>query len=98
MAKATKEKLKILYHGNFDRLSVGEPEIASCLEELGHEVTRLPERSTPPFKILEALGKDDYDFFFFAKGRFAPYEEREELLKNLKIPSVCWVFDLFFGL
>ena len=95
---ATNKKLRILYVGNFATLSVGEPEIANCLEELGHTVVRIQERETNPDQLNMLIRNEKFDFLLFAKLRIAEYGPRGDFLKNLSIPSVCWLFDLFFGL
>ena len=95
------KKLKILFCGNFNTNSVGEPEIAKCFEELGHEVDRLEERSTNPQKILEMVKNKDYDIFLFSKLRVGIWPEVNNLLKTLnekKVRTICWLFDLYFGL
>lgn len=94
----SKKSLKILYVGNFQPNSVGEPEIAYALEQLGHAVIKLEESETNLQKIRETIGREKPDLLFFAKFRVGEKAEvREFLLKELKIPSVCWLFDLYWG-
>lgn len=93
-----KRSYKILYIGNFHPLSVGEPEIAKSLEELGHTVIRLPEKDTSLIRITNVIGQEKPDFLLFAKFRVGEYGEKAEFLKALKIPSVMWGFDLYYGL
>ena len=90
------KKYNFLFVGNFQTVSVGEPEIAKSLEALGHTVTRVTEGTTD----LAFLGKEvkKHDILLFAKFRVGNYVERKEFLKNLEIPSVCWMFDLMYGL
>ena len=98
----TQEKpLSILYCGNFVTKSVGEPEVAKCLEELGHFVTRIPEQTSKPHTILLEVAKHDYDIFLFSKLRIGSWPEVDELLKRLrkkKVKTICWLFDLYIGL
>ena len=90
--------LSICYVGNFNTVSVGEPEIAKALEKAGNKVFRLPEKSTLEV-IKETIENNKCDLLLFAKFRVkALASEKEEFLKNLKIPSVCWVFDLYWSL
>jgi len=93
-----KRKYKILYVGNFNPNSVGEPEIAWALEQIGHEVDKLEESRTNLNTIRTSLSRKDYDFLFFAKFRVGHNQEVIDFLrKELKIPSVCWLFDLYWG-
>ena len=88
--------MKICYVGQFHPKSVGEPEIAYVLEKLGHEVVRVEERT--PLEYLKVKVKD-CDLLLFAKFRMKDSPNKIiEFLKGLKIPSVCWVFDLYWGL
>lgn len=90
--------MTIIYVGNFYELSVGEPEIAAAFEELGHKVIQLPE-STKCAKIAEVIKEEGAALLLFAKFRTADDPKvREEFLRDLKIPSVCWLFDLYWGL
>lgn len=86
--------LKIAYIGNFSPNSVGEPEIANSLEELGHKVIRINEFSIS-LKEVENIAKES-DLLLFAKFRVGEPSGRLELIK--RFPSVCWIFDLFAGL
>ena len=96
--KSTSKKLKILYVGNFARLSVGEPEIAKSLQELGHEVDCVGEGEKSYLELQKMIEGGNYDFLLFAKFRIIPSSSIEEFVKELKIPSVCWLFDLYFSL
>ncbi|MEK9207454.1 MAG: hypothetical protein AAB922_03165 [Patescibacteria group bacterium] len=84
--------MRIAYIGNFNVLSVGEPEIAKCLEELGHTVVRYPEGCE--LKTVDT----NVDFVLFAKMRCGNLKEREDFLQSLQVPSVCWLFDLYAGM
>ena len=94
-------KLKILYVGNFSPNSVGEPEIAWALEKLGHQVDRMPETGTTVNDVkAKLLQREKYDFLLFAKFRVGTGDEVRGLFKEMrgmKIPSVCWLFDLYWG-
>ena len=87
---------KFCYVGNFDRLSVGEPEVAKSLEELGHEVLYFDERITTLEEVRTGLEK--CDILLFAKFRVGTPKERWEFLRDLTKPKICWVFDLYFSL
>ena len=101
MSTTEKRKLKILYVGNFSPKSVGEPEIAYALERLGHEVTKVDEEQGIIPKLRTMLwAREKYDFLLFAKFRVGTHEEIRDFLRDLrgiKIPSVCWLFDLYWG-
>ena len=85
--------MTFVYLGNFQRNSIGEPEIANCLEKLGHKVVRLQEFETS----IQDIKQHKFDILLFAKFRVkdAP-DEREKFIKSVK--SVCWIFDKYFGL
>ena len=88
--------MKICYVGQFHRTSVGEPEIAYALEKLGHEVVKVSEGSS--LTVVKEKVRD-CDILLFAKFRTKNTEnERLQFLEELKIPSVCGVFDLYWGL
>ncbi len=88
--------LKLVYCGNFDRLSVGEPEIAQALEKEGVAVTRLDERTATIQEVEAAC--DGADALLVAKFRVGTPREREELMARLKCPTITFVFDLYVGL
>lgn len=89
--------MKFAYVGNFDRLSVGEPEIARALESLGHLVIKVDTRNAT-IKQLQAAASQA-DVLLYAKfGVPIPQDEVAQFLTSLEIPKVCWVFDLFWGL
>lgn len=93
---------KILYIGKFSPHSVGEEEVARGFETLGHSVTRLYEHATSIGILREAVQREHPDFILYAKFRIqSTIREREEFFRDMKargIPTVCWVFDLYFGL
>lgn len=89
----------VCYVGNFNTLSVGEPEIAASLEELGHEVIKLDEWSTDAVQIKQVIEKEKCDLLLFAKFRIKnTREEIKRFLETLEIPTVMWVFDLYFNI
>lgn len=91
-----KKKYKIVYVGNFDTLSVGEPEVARSFEEFGHTIVRLDERFASIEQVRIAC--ESSDMLLFAKFRVGNPKERWEFLRDLKIPKIMWGFDLYFGL
>src|SRR3990167_592290 len=101
--KKEQRKLNILYCGNFNPTSVGEPEIAWALEKLGHRVDRLDEAPNVLGEVYKRLAKrNEYDLLLFAKFRVSnnPADVKEFLTrttKTLKVPTVCWLFDLYWG-
>ena len=97
-------RLKVLYIGNFSINSVGEPEIAWALEQLGHTVKQLPETGTTIADVKNELNRSRYDLLLFAKFRVGTSQEVREFLQQLRVglyvrktPSVCWLFDLYWG-
>ena len=72
---------------------MGEPEIAKCLKELGHEVVRYQEGCD-----LRAINTTQFDLLLFAKLRCGSVGERRKFLEEINIPSVCWLFDLYLGI
>lgn len=89
---------KILYIGNFQTLSVGEPEIAASLEEQGYEVTRVSEADTSVAEVLRIAKENTFEFVLFAKLRVGIPAAVFDLYKEIDVPKVCWVFDLYWGL
>ena len=86
---------KIAFVGNFDRLSVGEPEEALALEELGHKVIRLQEGCR--LQDVEEACKDA-DFLLVNKFRCSTSREVEAFMQRCRIPVVVHIFDLYVGL
>lgn len=93
--------MKICYVGQFNTTSVGEPEVAKCLEQLGHEVIRLNGKETSIYTLRDVVIGQHCNMLLYAKFRInSTVRERAELLEELKrrkVPTVCWVFDLYFG-
>jgi len=90
--------MTIAYVGNFHQYSVGEPEIANCLEKEGHTVIRVPERDTNVYALDDIIKRNKCGLLLFAKFRIDSDEnEKRDFLKRLKIPSCAWLFDLYFG-
>jgi len=93
-------KLTVLYIGNFSPNSVGEPEIAKCLEKLGHIVDRMEEHQVRAEDVLVQLKKKTYDFLFMAKGRVSgrDYGAMRKMIEGAGVKTVVWSFDLYYGL
>ena len=89
--------MRILYVGNFSPLSVGEPEIARALRKLGHRVDEFQENPNTVDEIEEKLAKYNHDLLLFAKFRVGPKGKTMEFLRKCKAPTVCWLFDLYWG-
>jgi hypothetical protein len=90
-----KRSIRILYVGGFGKNSVGEPEIANALECLGHSVTRKESSFTTPAEI-ESL-TSDFDLLLFSKVKTPVNLEAQRMIARLTIPTVSWVFDLYWG-
>ncbi len=87
---------KIGFVGNFDRtVSVGEPEIALALTELGHEVYTLNEGCS--LDEVDDVCKD-IDFLLVSKFRCGTPNDREVFMKRCNVPIITWLFDLYCGL
>lgn len=89
--------MKILFIGNFDRLSVGEPEVAEALEQHGVSVIRLDERGLTTLRASEVVLAEKPDLLLYSKCRIGLYKDVEDFFATLKIPRVAWLFDLFIG-
>lgn len=88
--------MKICYVGQFNEFSVGEPEIAYSLEKLGHKVIKIEEGSLLK-SIKEIIG--NIDILIIGKFRMnCASLEKENFLKELKIPVITWIFDMYFGI
>ena len=89
----------IVYVGNFETNSIGEPEIAKCLENKGFIIHRLQEKETNIDEIIAVIEQFNCKFLLYAKFRIknTPNEIRD-FLQKLKIPAMCWIFDLYFGM
>lgn len=90
--------MRIVQVGNFHENSVGEPEIAKSLEELGHTVFRVDERFATIEGVERKLNEVNPDFLLVNKFRLETYLDRERFLKRTKVPVVAWLFDLYFGM
>lgn len=93
-----KPTYKITYIGAFKNLWDEEGN-ARALESLGHKVTRYEERNFNPDEDLPKILSDKPDFIFMAKlklpvGREIVFKE----FKRAGITTVCWNFDLYWGL
>lgn len=91
----------ILYIGNFARSSVGEPEVASSLEQCGHEVVRFQETATDIRKVIEEVKRTKYDLVLYCKLRIGAYDDirfLQRTLKSMNIPYIAWLFDLYWSL
>lgn len=86
---------KILYVGNFTNDYNSEEYIAKSFEQLGHFVQRLNESEVNVKDIFREVKRKEYDFLLYAKLRIGG--DVRTLLKEIKIPTVCWFFDNFMG-
>ncbi len=86
---------KFLYLGNFARESVGEPEIAAAIKGFGHTVDIVESKNTP-FERIELMASQ-YDVFMFSKISVPVNLGAKRFIKETKVPTVCWLFDLYWG-
>ena len=89
--------LNIIYIANFHVTSVGEPEIARALERLGHKVDCFQDDQYTPLELKEKIAAGNYDFLLFAKLKIGNDMEIMKFIRDCPIPTVCWVFDLYWG-
>lgn len=95
---------KIIYIGDFVESYSTERYVAHGFRELGYEVICFQEN-----KLMVQIGKEDEiadelismnpEFILFSKGK--PVGHATELIESLKkkgVTTVCWLFDLYFGL
>lgn len=85
--------MKIIYIGNFQKLW-DEEYIAQAFEELGHEVGRITERDP---KVLQQLEDFKPDMVLWAKLNTGQANNIIQYCKTHEIPTVCWVWDLYWG-
>lgn len=90
-----KSNLKILFVGNFSRDWNDEVGIAEAFESLGHSVKRMEEKETNDLKLIEEADTGGHDLLFYNKFRISG--DRTNALGKIKIPKVCWFFDLYIG-
>ncbi len=92
----------IVYIGDFKESYSTERYIAHGFRELGFSVVCIQEhvlRIPKVEPVLDEIMQLDPAFVLFSKGR--PIGESELLVEALKkrgVPTVCWLFDLYFGL
>lgn len=87
--------MKIAYIGKFNKMW-DEEYVAQGFEKLGHNVLRIPEMRKMNI-VLDAIDDFKPDFVIWAKLQ-VPYPQ--QLVKEIKkrlIPTVCWVWDLYWG-
>lgn len=84
--------------------------ISDTLEMMGHQVKRLNECDVLPNDILQYIEKDKFDFVLTEearlKGDFTNDFDNgvdlvqgtfKEVMKKAKIPVVCWLTNIFWG-
>lgn len=89
--------LNVLYVANFHPSSVGEPEIAKALKRLGHSVDCLEDSQYHADDLNRIIKDGNYDFLLFAKLKIGNAREVKEFIEQCSIPTVCWLFDLYWG-
>lgn len=85
--------MKILYIGNFGKMW-DEEYVAQGFEKLGHEVGRVSERNPNVIKQIEEFKPD---FVLWAKLQTGQALRIIDHCRRNKIPTVCWVWDLYWG-
>src|SRR3990167_1138806 len=95
-SRNTSRPTKVLYVGNFHPQSVSEPEIAWCLEQRGFEVTRVDFRKNSLQQLEELV--PGHDFLLCSKFNVGGLDiAATRFIKECKIPTVSWSFDLYWG-
>lgn len=85
--------MRIAYIGGFDKMW-DEEYIARAFESLGHDVAKIRESRN---RIVMDLEEYKPDIIIWAKLR-VPYPEHIlQWAKNHKVPTVCWIWDLYWG-
>ena len=87
---------RIIYFGVFDRPFDTEVYISNTLESLGHSVQRT-NTGRVSSNELKWLLNNGYDFALFSKGWFKNEKEAIEIIKESKIKTVGWFWDLCWG-
>ncbi len=86
-----------MYIGNFQVFYTTEMNIKQSFEALGWQVKEYQENT---FKVDEVLeeSKKGYDFLLFTRTWAETGEKYRRILKHIKIPTVSWHLDLYWGL
>lgn len=93
---------KIIYYGDFIEKYSTERYIAHAFREIGYDVLCLQEERATignAKQVLDEIKQLAPEFILFSKQ--APGGDIDELMKLLKenkIKTVCWLFDLYFDL
>lgn len=88
---------RIIYIGDFKEFWATENYIASAFEELGYDVIRVDQKDMPSANaVLGVALRDKPEFVMFSKWNGA--SEIIRLLKENKILTIGWIFDLYFDL
>lgn len=93
---------RIIYFGDFAEKYSTERYICYAFSTLGYEILKIQDGSTIINNVESIIGEiKSYnpDFILFSKrGPIGKSEEMVNLLKEEGIKTVCWLFDLYFGL
>jgi len=96
MAQDKKGK-RIIYIGNFRPFWSTENHVAISFEELGWGVKKIQENEMTAGQVLEE-SKKGYDFLLYTRTWAEVGRQYLELLKDIKIPTVSFHLDLYWGL
>lgn len=89
--------MKIFYIAKFPNV-YDEESIAKGFEELGHTVVRVNEQAYSNYDYIRMIEKEQPDFVLCAKLEVKDGGKKLiELLKQRKIKTVSWTFDLYMG-
>lgn len=95
VGEESQQQKRIAYIGKFNHL-YDEEYIAKSFESVGIEVLRINETDTPT-EIVNRIYEYRPDFVLVAKFRVTRPDYILKMLNERNIPTVCWVFDLYFG-
>lgn len=90
--------MRVYYRGNFKPSHSTENHVAASLESLGHEVVRAQEWSGEDGIRWPEIDPSGCDLFLFTCTWHIELEEGHEALRRLKIPSVAFHLDRYWGL
>ena len=88
--------MKIAFIGEFTKLW-NEEGIARSFEKLGIEIIRFPEEGFDARTALKIIADEKPDMVLTAKLRIDHREFFVKEIKKMRIPTVSWTFDLYFG-
>jgi hypothetical protein len=84
--------MRIVYYGSFDKPWKTEVYVANTLEQMGHAVFRVPWEDA---KVITHVLEFNPSVVLFSKSKSPDTLKIIQRLKNRKILTVCWQWDLY---